>query len=122
MIVNHKFSNSPIPRVNLAWLPVYHFANRGCFQSDSCETEGYMHRGLRVFAALLVASVLIWLVAPNFPNPAVLPISLANVGIPLALAGVWLWLFAQQLGRHPLVPINDPYFKNMLLHGHEGGH
>jgi hypothetical protein len=65
---------------------------------------------------------LIWLVAPNFSSPGSLPVSLANVGIPLALAGVWLWLFAQQLRRFPLVPVNDPYFKHMLLHGHEGGH
>ena len=65
---------------------------------------------------------LIWLVAPNFSSPGALPVSLANVGIPLALAGVWLWLFAQQLRRFPLVPVNDPYFKHMLLHGHEGGH
>jgi len=65
---------------------------------------------------------LIWLVAPNFSRPGTLPVGLANIGIPLALAGVWLWLFAQQLGRYPLVPVNDPYFKHMLLHAHEGGH
>jgi hypothetical protein len=66
---------------------------------------------------------LIWLVAPNFSTPgALMPISLANVGIPLLLAGVWLFLFAQQLGKLPLVPVNDPYFKDMLLRGHEGGH
>jgi hypothetical protein len=35
---------------------------------------------------------------------------------------VWLVLFAQQLGKLPLVPVNDPYFKTMLLQGHEGGH
>ncbi len=63
----------------------------------------------------------IWLVAPTF-NQSGTPISLANVGIPLALAGVWVWLFAQQLQKRPLVPVNDPYFKDMLLHGHEGGH
>ena len=28
----------------------------------------------------------------------------------------------QQLGRLPLVPVNDPYFKHMLAHGHQGGH
>ena len=67
---------------------------------------------------------LIWLVAPNFnPNTGgFMPVTLANIGVPLALAGVWLVLFAQQLGRLPLVPVNDPYFKTMLLQGHEGGH
>jgi hypothetical protein len=63
----------------------------------------------------------IWLVAPAF-NQSGTPISLANIGIPVGLAGVWVFLFAQQLGRRPLLPINDPYFKDMLLHGHEGGH
>jgi len=67
---------------------------------------------------------LIWLVAPNFnPNTGgFMPVTLANIGVPLALAGVWLVLFAQQLGKLPLVPVNDPYFKTMLLQGHEGGH
>jgi hypothetical protein len=63
----------------------------------------------------------IWLVSPAF-NQSGTPISLANLGIPLALGGVWVWLFAQQLATRPLVPVNDPYFKAMLLHGHEGGH
>jgi hypothetical protein len=65
----------------------------------------------------------IWLVAPAFTKPGtVFPIGLAHVGVPLALGGIWVWLFAQQLGKRPLLPVNDPYFKDMLLHGHEGGH
>ena len=64
---------------------------------------------------------LIWLVAPNF-NHGGFPISLANVGIPMALAGVWFYLFAGQLRRYPLLPVNDPYFKEMLAHGQHGGH
>jgi hypothetical protein len=64
---------------------------------------------------------LIWLVAPTF-NQGALPISLANVGIPLALAGLWVFLFAGQLRKRALVPVNDPYFKHMLAHGHQGGH
>jgi hypothetical protein len=63
----------------------------------------------------------IWLVAPAF-NQSGTPISLANVGIPLCFAGVWVFLFTQQLVKRPLVPINDPYFKHMLLHPNEGGH
>ena len=67
---------------------------------------------------------LIWLVGPNFnPNTGgFMPVTLANIGVPLALGGVWLFLFAQQLGKLPMVPVNDPYFKHMLLHGQEGGH
>jgi hypothetical protein len=64
---------------------------------------------------------LIWLVAPTF-NKGGFPISLANVGIPLALGGLWVFLFAGQLRKRALVPVNDPYFKHMLAHGHQGGH
>jgi hypothetical protein len=64
---------------------------------------------------------LIWLVAPGF-NQGAFPISLANVGIPLALAGAWVWLFAGQLGTRALLPINDPYFQQMLAQPHQGGH
>jgi hypothetical protein len=66
---------------------------------------------------------LIWLVAPTFHHePGTLPISLANVGVPLALGGLWVYLVAGQLQKRPLVPVNDPFFKDMLLHGNQGGH
>jgi hypothetical protein len=65
---------------------------------------------------------IIWLVAPAFSADHVSPISLANVAIPVGLAGVWLYLFAGQLRRHALVPVNDPYFKEMLAHGQHAGH
>jgi hypothetical protein len=64
---------------------------------------------------------LIWLIVPNF-NHEGFPISLANVGIPIGLVGIWIYLFAGQLRRHPLVPVNDPYFKEMLAHGQHAGH
>jgi hypothetical protein len=64
---------------------------------------------------------IIWLVAPNF-NQGGMPITLANIGIPVGLAGIWLFLFAGQLRKHALVPFNDPYFKEMLVRGSHGGH
>jgi hypothetical protein len=64
---------------------------------------------------------IIWLVAPAF-NHGGFPISLANIAIPLALAGAWVYLFAGQLRKQPLLPINDPYFKHMLAHPQQGGH
>ena len=64
---------------------------------------------------------LIWLVAPTF-NQGRFPISLANIGVPLALGGLWIFLFAGQLRKRALVPVNDPYFKHMLAHSHQGGH
>ena len=64
---------------------------------------------------------LIWLVAPTF-NQGAFPISLANVGVPLALGGLWVFLFAGQLRKRALLPVNDPFFKAMLAQGHQGGH
>jgi len=65
---------------------------------------------------------LIWLVAPTFHHDGGFPLSLANVGVPVAFGGLWVYLFAGQLMKRPLVPVNDPYFKHMLLHGNQGGH
>ena len=66
---------------------------------------------------------LIWLVAPTFNHgEGAFPISLANIGIPLAFGGLWVYLFTGQLAKRPLVPVNDPFFKDMLLHGNQGGH
>ncbi|HET7697282.1 MAG TPA: hypothetical protein VFK57_16330 [Vicinamibacterales bacterium] len=66
---------------------------------------------------------LIWLVAPTFHREeALFPISLANVGVPLALGGLWVYLVAGQLQKRPMLPVNDPHFKDMLLHGNQGGH
>ena len=64
----------------------------------------------------------IWLVAPPFHRAGALPIGLANIGIPLALAGAWVFLFAGQLRKHALLPVNDPYFKQMLAQPQQGGH
>jgi hypothetical protein len=65
---------------------------------------------------------LIWLVAPNFNQGGGSPVSLANVGIPIGFAGIWVFLFAAQLKKYPLFPFNDPYFKQMLAKGNHGGH
>jgi hypothetical protein len=65
---------------------------------------------------------LIWLIAPTFHHDGGFPISLANVGVPLALGGLWVYLFAVQYRKRALLPVNDPFFKAMLAHGHQGGH
>ena len=65
---------------------------------------------------------LIWLIAPTFHHDGGFPISLANVGVPLALGGLWVYLFTVQYRKHALLPVNDPFFKTMLAQGHQGGH
>ncbi len=82
-------------------------------------------RSLARIAWFIVAMRLvdvIWLIAPNFNQGGGSPVSLANVGIPIGLAGIWVFLFAGQLRRRALLPVNDPYFKEMLAHGQPAGH
>ena len=65
---------------------------------------------------------LIWIVAPHF-NQGGFPIHWMDVAIPVGLAGVWLFLFAGQLATRPLVPFNDPYWKENFAHdGPRAGH
>ena len=68
---------------------------------------------------------LIWLISPSFGahGPAgeghtgfFIPIHWMDIAIPLGLAGLWLFLFARQLRSRPLLPLNDPYFKEAFAH------
>lgn len=36
---------------------------------------------------------------------------------PVAIGGIWLWAFFDQLMKRPLIPINDPYLENAIAHG-----
>jgi hypothetical protein len=89
------------------------------------------HSGLLSKVALFVIAMrlvdLIWLVAPTFaahgaaageghPGFAV-PVHWMDVAIPVGLAGVWLFFFARQLRSRSLLPVNDPFFKEMFAHG-----
>jgi hypothetical protein len=39
-----------------------------------------------------------------------------DIAIPVGLAGVWVFLFARQLRSRPLLPLNDPFFKEAFAH------
>ena len=43
-----------------------------------------------------------------------------DLAAPLAIGGLWLWMFFSQLGRRPLLPVGDPYLRESLQSG--GGH
>ncbi|HEY0459733.1 MAG TPA: hypothetical protein VGC97_11400 [Pyrinomonadaceae bacterium] len=36
---------------------------------------------------------------------------------PLAVGGIWLWIFFGELAKLPLVPIKDPFLENAIEHG-----
>jgi hypothetical protein len=55
---------------------------------------------------------LFWLTRPEFTSSAV-P-SLWDLAAPLALVGLWLFVFAGQLKRLPLLPIGDPKLEEAI--------
>lgn len=58
---------------------------------------------------------LLWLVEPMFEHHG-FPIHWMDLAIPAGLVGVWLFLFARQLRSRPLLPFNDPFFKEAFAH------
>jgi hypothetical protein len=55
---------------------------------------------------------LFWWVAPTFRNH--LSISAADLGAPLMIGGIWLWLWAGQVRDRYLVPLHDPRLEGAL--------
>ena len=43
-----------------------------------------------------------------------------DLAAPLAIGGLWLWMFFTQLGQRPLLAVGDPYLRESLESG--GGH
>jgi hypothetical protein len=58
---------------------------------------------------------IIWLVGPQFRHD-VFPIHWMDITVPVGLAGVWFFVFARNLRSRPLLPVNDPYFKEAFAH------
>jgi hypothetical protein len=58
---------------------------------------------------------LMWLVEPMFGHGR-FPLHWMDVALPAGLLGVWLFLFARHLRSRPLLPLNDPFFKEAFAH------
>jgi hypothetical protein len=43
-----------------------------------------------------------------------------DLAAPLAVGGLWLWMFFTQLAKRPLLALRDPYLRASLESG--GGH
>ena len=56
-----------------------------------------------------------WQVAPEF-NSASVSLSLLDFGLPIAIGGVFLAIFAVNLRGLPLLPVNDPGLAKALAH------
>jgi hypothetical protein len=68
--------------------------------------------GLMIFMRLVD---LFWQVEPGFKDqiPA---FYFMYAAAPLAIGGIWLWLFLGELKKRPLLPVNDPYLPEALAH------
>ena len=75
------------------------------------------HLLAKVAIAILVMRVvdLVWLVEPMFTHEG-FPIHWMDVALPIGLTGVWLFFFARNLRSRPLLPLNDPFFKEAFAH------
>lgn len=58
-----------------------------------------------------------WNVVPVF-SPGDFTLHWLDLVAPLAIGGIWLWLFVRELRKRPLLPIGDPYLEEMYHHGH----
>jgi hypothetical protein len=61
---------------------------------------------------------LFWIIEPNFSKT--LSVTLADVVVPVAIGGIWLWYFFRNLGSLPLLPAYDVDAHEVLqpAHGH----
>jgi hypothetical protein len=75
------------------------------------------HLLAKVALAILVMRVvdLIWLVEPMFRRQG-FPIHWMDVALPIGMTGVWVFFFARNLRSRPLLPLNDPFFKEAFAH------
>ena len=77
--------------------------------------------GRLVLVAVLILVMrfvdLLWMLAPAFHHRMWI---LMDVAALVGLGGLWLAFFTWQLGKRPLIPINDPQFESTLEQMHAG--
>ncbi len=64
---------------------------------------------------------LFWMIAPEFP-PAGFHVSWMDVVALIAMGGLWFAMFAWQLRKRPLIPINDPQYDSVLAQAQAPAH
>jgi hypothetical protein len=79
---------------------------------------------LAIVATLVLLMRLIdlfWTIAPSFLHEH-FHVSWLDVIAPIGMGGLWLAMFAWELGKRPLIPINDPQYESVLeqKHAHAG--
>ncbi len=67
---------------------------------------------LAVWMLLMRWVDLYWIIEPNFSTT--FRVTLAEIVVPVAMGGLWLWYFCRNLMAMPLVPAYDPFAKEVL--------
>jgi hypothetical protein len=60
---------------------------------------------------------LLWIIEPNFSK--ILTVTLADIAVPIAIGGIWLWYFFRNLASLPLLPAYDTDAHEVLQPAHE---
>jgi len=79
-------------------------------------------RTLAIVAIMVIVMRLMdlfWLTAPELYGGK-FKVSFTDILLPIGLGGVWLWFFAGQLKKRPLLPIGDPSLQDAIAHQGNG--
>jgi hypothetical protein len=60
---------------------------------------------------------LLWIIEPNFS--ATLSVTWADIVLPVAIGGIWMWLYFRNLNSMPLLSVNDSDAHEVLEPAHE---
>jgi hypothetical protein len=60
---------------------------------------------------------LLWIIEPNFS--ATVSVTWADIVLPIAMGGIWMWLYFRNLSSMPLLSVNDPDAREVLEPAHE---
>lgn len=99
-------------------LVLFHFAMPfALLLSRDLKRNGQMLGRVALFMLFIRLVDLVWQAEPSFHEhaPAFYWLYLAA---PLAIGGIWLFLFVRELRKRPLLPVNDPYLPEALAHAH----
>jgi hypothetical protein len=70
---------------------------------------------IAMFVLLMRVVEITWMIAPVFRHDHT--VSWLDFAAVLGVGGIWMVLFARNLGARALVPAHDPYFKDVVAHG-----
>lgn len=81
--------------------------------------------GKLVIVAVLILVMrlfdLLWMIAPSFTKEH-FHVSWMDIVAPIGMGGLWLWFFALELSKRPLISINDPQYETVLEQKHAHAH